>query len=155
MPAVGHAVPPFSLPASQGQIISDQSLRGSFTVLYFYPKDHTSGCTLEGQDFQNHLPEFRDLGAHVVGISRDPIRSHERFSEKHGFSFPLASDQDETVCRLFGVIKEKKMYGKSVMGIERSTFLIGPDGTLRRQWRKVKVKGHVAEVLAALKAIVS
>ena len=123
---------------------------GKFLVLYFYPKDSTPGCTTEGLDFNALLPKFRKLGAEVLGASRDSVKSHDNFCAKQGFRFPLASDPDEALCRAFGVIKPKKLYGREFIGVERSTFLIGPDGAIRREWRGVKVPGHAEAVLAAL-----
>jgi peroxiredoxin Q/BCP len=119
-------------------------------VLYFYPKDDTPGCTLEGRDFNAHYAKFARKGAVILGVSRDNLRSHEKFCDKFGFKFDLLSDEDEKLCTLFGVMKEKNMYGKKVWGIERSTFLIGRDGVLAREWRKVQVQGHAGEVLEAL-----
>jgi peroxiredoxin Q/BCP len=123
---------------------------GRWVVLYFYPKDSTPGCTTEGIDFNALLPQFRDANAEVIGVSRDSLKSHQNFCTKQGFAFPLASDPDETLCNAFGVIKEKNMYGRRVLGIERSTFLIAPDGRIAAAWRPVKVAGHAAAVLAAL-----
>jgi thioredoxin-dependent peroxiredoxin len=126
---------------------------GHPVVLYFYPKDNTPGCTTEGAAFRDLYPKFRKLGAVVAGVSRDSLKSHENFKAKMGFPFPLLSDPDETLCGKFGVIKMKNMYGKKVRGIERSTFLIGPDRTLIREWRGVKVPGHAEEVLDAVKKL--
>ena len=120
-------------------------------VVYFYPKDSTSGCTTEGQDFRDSINTFRRRKTVILGISRDSIKSHENFKAKQEFPFELLSDADEKACKLFDVIKEKNMYGRTVMGIERSTFLIDDSGKLRKEWRKVKVKGHVDEVLEAIK----
>ncbi|MEA2093123.1 MAG: peroxiredoxin [Pseudomonadota bacterium] len=151
--SVGKKVPDFTLPATGEQEITLSDYTGRNVVLYFYPKDSTSGCTLEGQDFRDRINTFRRRKTAVLGISRDSLRSHENFRAKHEFPFDLLSDADEKVCRLFNVIKEKNMYGRKVMGIERSTFLIDARGILRREWRKVKVKGHVDEVLEAIKAL--
>ena len=151
--SVGKKVPDFTLPATGEQEITLSDYTGRNVVLYFYPKDSTSGCTLEGQDFRDRINTFRRRKTTVLGISRDSLRSHENFRAKHEFPFDLLSDADEKVCRLFDVIKEKNMYGRKVMGIERSTFLIDARGILRREWRKVKVKGHVDEVLEAIKAL--
>ncbi len=118
-------------------------------MLYFYPRDDTPGCTLEGKDFRDQHSRFRRLKVRVLGVSRDSLSSHAKFKTKFDLPFELISDVDERLCRLFDVIKEKNMYGKKVMGIERSTFLVDADGVLRREWRKVKVDGHVAAVLAA------
>lgn len=149
----GKAVPNFSLPATGDQTISLKSLKGQHIVLYFYPKDSTPGCTLEGLDFNEHLTKFKRQNTVVLGISRDSLRSHENFRSKQKYKFDLLSDEDETVCKLFDVIKMKNMYGKKVRGIERSTFLIDKTGKLRQEWRKVKVDGHVQEVLQAVKLL--
>ncbi|HEY1327520.1 MAG TPA: peroxiredoxin [Casimicrobiaceae bacterium] len=127
--------------------------RGHPVVLYFYPKDNTPGCTTEGAQFRDLYPKFRAAGAEIVGVSRDSLKSHRSFKEKMGFPFPLVSDPDEALCSRFGVMKMKNMYGKQVRGVERSTFLIGPDGKLVREWRGVKVPGHADEVLAAVQAL--
>jgi len=148
--APGKKVPDFSLPATGGKQIRLTSLKGHDVVLYFYPKDDTPGCTLEGKDFRDMHADFRRRGALILGVSRDSLKSHAKFCDKYSLDFDLLSDADEKLCKLFGVIKMKNMYGKQVRGIERSTFLIGKDGALRREWRKVKVDGHAAEVLAAL-----
>ena len=151
--STGRKVPDFSLPATGDQTLSLSDFRGKNVVVYFYPKDSTPGCTLEGQDFRDEINKFRRRKTAVLGISRDSIKSHENFKAKQGFPFELLSDANEKVCRLFDVIKEKNMYGKKVMGIERSTFLIDAKGVLRREWRKVKVKGHIAEVLEAIREL--
>lgn len=148
---VGNKVPDFSLPATGGQTVKLSDLRGKNVVLYFYPKDNTPGCTLEGQNFRDNIRRFRARNTVVFGVSRDSLKSHEKFREKQCFPFELLSDEDEKLCRMFDVIKEKNMYGKKVMGIERSTFLIDKDGKLRQEWRKVKVDGHVDAVLDAVK----
>jgi peroxiredoxin Q/BCP len=150
---VGKKVPAFSAAATGDQKIASKDLRGGPTVLYFYPRDDTPGCTLEGQDFRTNHARFRKLNTTVLGVSRDTVASHEKFKAKFKFPFELLSDTDEKLCKLFDVIKEKNMYGKKVFGIERSTFLIDSDGVLRREWRKVKVEGHVQEVLEAVKAL--
>ncbi len=124
---------------------------GHWLVLYFYPKDSTPGCTTEGNDFNALLPKFRKLGATVIGASRDSLKSHGNFRDRQGFHFELASDPDEALCRAFDVIRPKKLYGREFIGIERSTFLIDPDGVVRAEWRKVKVPGHAEAVLATLK----
>jgi peroxiredoxin Q/BCP len=149
--AVGKAVPDFSLPSSAGHDWSLKAGKGHAQVLYFYPRDNTPGCTLEGQEFNRLLPAFRRAGARVFGVSRDSLASHDKFCAKFGFGFELLSDTDEQACRLFDVIREKTMYGRKLLGIERSTFLIDGAGKLRREWRKVKVEGHAAEVLQAVK----
>jgi peroxiredoxin Q/BCP len=148
--APGKKVPDFSLPATGGKQIKLSSLKGKDVVLYFYPKDDTPGCTLEGQDFRDMNADFRRRGAVILGVSRDSLKSHAKFCDKYSFNFDLLSDEDEKLCKLFDVIKMKNMYGKKARGIERSTFLIDKDGTLRREWRKVKVEGHATEVLKAL-----
>ena len=125
---------------------------GQWLVLYFYPKDSTPGCTTEGNDFNALLPKFRKLGATVIGASRDSLKSHCNFRDRQGFRFELASDPDEALCRAFDVIKPKKLYGREFVGIERSTFLVDPDGVVREAWRKVKVPGHAQAVLDALQA---
>ena len=150
---IGKKVPAFKLAATSDQVIKLGDLKGSKVVIYFYPKDSTPGCTTEGLDFQANLAKFKRAGAIVLGVSRDSIASHEKFRDKQGFKFDLLSDPDETLCKMFDVIKEKNMYGKKVMGIERSTFLIDDKGVLKQEWRKVKVAGHVDEVLAAVKAL--
>jgi len=146
-------IPDFELPATGDKTIKLSDLAGKKVVLYFYPKDNTPGCTQEGQDFRDHFEEFGKAGAVILGVSRDGIKAHENFKAKQAFPFDLLSDKEETLCRLFDVIKEKNLYGKKVMGIERSTFLIDEQGVLRREWRKVKVPGHVEEVLAAVEAL--
>lgn len=151
--SLGQTVPDFAAPATGGQTIRLSELQGRPVALYFYPKDNTPGCTQESQDFRDHYAEFQALGAVILGVSRDSLKSHEGFKAKHCFPFELLSDPDESLCRQFDVIKPKNMYGKTVLGIERSTFLIGRDGKLAAQWRKVKVAGHWAEVLAAVQAL--
>ena len=146
----GREVPACRLPGSPGAGFALADLRGSWAVLYFYPRDNTPGCTRESLDFQAHRADFAQCGAVVLGVSRDSPRSHEKFREKHGLRFALLSDEEERLCRLFDVIREKTLYGRKVRGVERSTFLIDPQGVLRREWRKVKVEGHAAAVLAAL-----
>ena len=145
---------PATLPLalSSGETAKLGDHKGQWLVLYFYPKDSTPGCTTEGLDFNALLPKFRKLGATVLGVSRDSIKSHQNFCAKQGFKFDLASDPDETLCRAFDVIHEKNMYGRKVMGIERSTFLVDPKGRIAEAWRKVKVPGHAQAVLDALKA---
>lgn len=146
---VGKKVASFKLPSTDGDI-SLSGLKGKNVVLYFYPKDDTPGCTLEGQDFRDHIRKFRARNTVVLGVSRDSIDSHGKFRKKYKLPFDLLSDEDESLCRQFDVIKQKNMYGKRVRGIERSTFLIDEKGVLRREWRKVKVEGHVEEVLKAI-----
>ncbi|HIF51883.1 MAG TPA: thioredoxin-dependent thiol peroxidase [Thiotrichaceae bacterium] len=149
--SIAKKVPAFSLPATGEQTIKLSDLKGKNIVLYFYPKDSTPGCTLEGQDFRDNIRKFSSRNTRILGVSRDKLSSHERFKEKQKFPFDLLSDEDEKLCTLFDVIKEKNMYGKIHMGIERSTFLIDEKGILRNEWRKVKVKGHIEEVLEAVK----
>ncbi|HJW25432.1 MAG TPA: peroxiredoxin [Rhodocyclaceae bacterium] len=146
-------IPDFSLPATGDQNFSLASQAGKPVVIYFYPKDSTPGCTTEAQQFRDLHPEFLAAGAVVVGVSRDSIKSHENFKAKQNLPFPLLSDPDETVCNLFGVMKDKVMYGKQVRGVERSTFVIGRDGVLRREWRGVKVPDHAREVLDFVKTL--
>jgi len=143
----------FTAPATGGAPFKLSDHKGKAVVLYFYPKDNTPGCTIEGAAFRDLHKQFAKAGAVVAGISRDSLKSHEGFKEKMGFPFELVSDPDEKLCAQFDVIKMKNMYGKKVRGIERSTFLIAPDGTLAKEWRKVKVEGHAADVLAAVKAL--
>ena len=151
MPA--KKVTDFSVPATGGSPFRLSDHSGKAVVLYFYPKDNTPGCTTEGAAFRDLHKRFVQAGAVVAGVSRDSLKSHEGFKAKMEFPFELLSDADESLCTQFGVIKMKNMYGRKVRGIERSTFLIGPDGTLVREWRKVKVDGHAAEVLGAVKAL--
>jgi len=151
--ALGQPVADFTAAATSDIEVSLSALKGSNVVIYFYPKDSTPGCTTEGQDFRNMHEEFKALDTVIFGVSRDKIRSHENFKAKQEFPFELITDPEETLCQLFDVIKEKNMYGKKHMGIERSTFLIDKEGVLRQEWRKVKVKGHVEEVLEAVKAL--
>jgi peroxiredoxin Q/BCP len=154
MPVVqlNKKVPDFSAESTDGTFRLS-GCKGRNVVIYFYPKDSTPGCTREGQDFRDNIAKFRRNKTVVVGVSRDSLASHEKFRTKQEFPFELISDQDETLCKLFDVIKEKNMYGKKVMGIERSTFLIDANGKLRREWRKVKVDGHVDEVLDAVREL--
>ena len=149
---LGKKVPSFSLPTTGGPFRSGDVL-GSKLVVYFYPRDNTPGCTREGEAFRDLHARFRRAGAVVLGISTDSLASHEKFKAKMKFPFELGSDEDRKVAALFGVWKEKNMYGKKVMGIERSTFLIDADGVLRQEWRKVKVDGHAEAVLEAVKKL--
>lgn len=151
--AIGKAVPGFRLPATGDKSIALRDLKGQNVVLYFYPKDSTPGCTREGQDFRDNHSKFKRQNTLILGVSRDSLKSHENFRAKQKFPFDLLADEDETLCSIFDVIKMKNMYGKKVRGIERSTFLIDTNGKLQQEWRKVKVEGHVDEVLAAVKAL--
>lgn len=151
--SLGKAVPNFSLPSTGDRTVDLKSLRGSTVVLYFYPRDSTPGCTTEGCDFASLHDQFRRLQTVILGVSRDSLASHEKFKAKFEFPFDLLSDGNETLCRLFDVIREKNLYGKKVLGVERSTFLIDAEGTLRGEWRKVSVKGHAALLLAAVEAL--
>ena len=156
MTQVGKALPrstlklPLALSGGQTATLADYT--GRWLVLYFYPKDSTPGCTTEGLDFNALLPKFAKLGADVLGVSRDSVKSHDNFCAKQGFRFPLVSDADEALCKAFDVIHEKNMYGRKVLGVVRSTFLVGPDHRLAAEWRGVKVAGHADAVLEALKA---
>jgi peroxiredoxin Q/BCP len=146
-------VPDFAAAASGGKSWRLKDAAGKKLVVYFYPKDMTSGCTLESQDFRDLAPQFRKAGALIIGVSRDSVASHDKFTTKEKLPFPLLSDPDEELCKLFDVIKEKSLYGKKYLGIERSTFLLDGKGVLRHEWRKVKVPGHAEEVLEAAKSL--
>lgn len=148
---LGGKAPGFTLLSDGGKEVSLSDFAGRKVILYFYPKDNTSGCTLEAQAFRDHLAEFADAGYEVLGVSRDSVRKHCNFRDKHALNFPLLSDEGETVCKAYGVLKEKSMYGRKYMGIERSTFLIGADGTLEGIYRNVKASTHVAELLQAIR----
>ncbi len=150
---VGDKLPDLTLPASGGKDIRLKAYKGQPLVLYFYPKDSTPGCTLEGQDFSALYPKFRKVGAEILGISRDSVKSHDNFCAKYGFPFTLLSDKEELACQAFDVIREKTLYGRKYLGVDRSTFLFDAKGVLRREWRSVKVKGHAEEVLAAVLAL--
>ena len=150
---VDKPAPDFELPATGGTNFRLSGAGGKPLVLYFYPKDNTPGCTTEGQQFRDLHPEFQKLGCAVYGISRDSMKSHESFKAKMGFPFELLSDTDEKASKLFDVIKMKNMYGKKVRGIERSTFAIDGNGLVRREWRGIKVPGHVQEVLEFVKTL--
>jgi thioredoxin-dependent peroxiredoxin len=150
---IGKKVPDFSLPSTAGEDFRLKDLRGECVILYFYPKDMTSGCTLQSQAFRDMHAKLRSAGARVFGVSRDSLASHARFRDKEQLPFDLLADTEETACRLFDVIREKNMYGRKVMGIERSVFLIDSQGVLRQEWRKVKVPGHAEIVLEALRAL--
>ena len=152
-PPLNRVVANFKAAATRNKTIELKDLRGQHVVIYFYPKDSTPGCTLEGQDFPDLHAKFRRQNAVVLGVSRDSLASHEKFRDKQSFPFDLVSDPDETLCRRFDVIQEKTLYGRKFMGVVRSTFLIDSAGKLRNEWRGVKVKGHAAEVLEAVKAL--
>tara|TARA_R110002072_G_scaffold4280_1_gene30197 strand:+ start:5767 stop:6252 length:486 start_codon:yes stop_codon:yes gene_type:complete len=151
MVKLNETIPNFNARATSETDLDADSLKGHKTVIYFYPKDNTPGCTTEGQEFRDAIGEFRTANAVIYGVSRDSMRIHENFKAKHEFPFELISDPDEAFCKLFDVIKLKKLYGKEYLGIDRSTFLIDENGVLIKEWRGVKVKGHVSEVLAACK----
>ncbi len=148
-----HPAPDFSLPATSGKIISLADFAGGYLVLYFYPKDSTPGCTQEGQDFRDLYPQFQALNTDILGVSRDSLKSHENFKCKQSFPFELLSDSDEVLCTAYDVIKMKNMYGKQVRGIERSTFLIDPQGVITAEWRKLSVAGHAAAVLETVRSL--
>lgn len=152
-PALNRVVKDFKAEATGDKTIRLKELRGQNVVIYFYPKDSTPGCTLEGQDFRDLHAKFRRQKTVILGVSRDSIASHEKFKAKQAFPFDLLSDPDEKLCELFDVVHEKTLYGRKFMGIVRSTFLIDADGKLRREWRGVKVKGHADEVLAEVQAL--
>ena len=152
-PKIGAKVKDFTLPTGGGGTFGLREAAGRNLVIYFYPKDMTSGCTRESQDFRDLYGAFRKAGTQVVGVSRDSVKSHDKFTEKEKLPFPLLSDEEETLCKLFDVIKEKSLYGRKYLGIERSTFLLDGTGVLRQEWRKVKVPGHAEEVLEAAKSL--
>ena len=152
-PLINRVVGDFKALATRNTTIRLKELRGQNVVIYFYPKDSTPGCTLEGQDFRDLHAKFRRQKTVILGVSRDSLASHEKFREKQQFPFDLISDPDEALCKHFDVIHEKTLYGKKFMGIVRSTFLIDDKGKLRKEWRKLKVKGHADEVLDAVKAL--
>ena len=153
MVSIGKKVANFSLPATGDKNVSLDDFKGTNLVIYFYPKDSTSGCTLEGRDFRDNYSAFKKSGTVVLGVSRDSLKSHENFKAKQEFPFDLLTDAEEKLCGQFDVIHEKNMYGRKYMGIVRSTFLIDGDGVLQKEWRKVRVKGHVEEVLAAARSL--
>jgi thioredoxin-dependent peroxiredoxin len=150
---IGDKIPKLTLPATGGADIDLSSFKGRPLVVYFYPKDNTPGCTQEGIDFRDMNARFEKAGARIFGVSRDSVRSHENFADKYQFPFPLLSDGDEKLCKAFDVIREKSLYGRKYLGIDRSTFLFDAGGVLRREWRGVKVKDHAREVLEAVKAL--
>ncbi|MBV6632277.1 MAG: thioredoxin-dependent thiol peroxidase [Alphaproteobacteria bacterium] len=151
--AVGSPAPDFAMPTDGEGEVKLADLKGKKVVLYFYPKDDTSGCTKEAIGFRDHLAEFEAAGAVIVGVSKDSVKKHDKFKAKHELNFALGSDEETQVSEAYEVWKEKSMYGRKYMGIERSTFLIDGDGVLREEWRKVKVPGHVETVLAAVQAL--
>ena len=153
MLTIGSTAPDFTLPRDGDQTVILSALRSSKVVVYFYPKDDTSGCTLEAQEFTARLADFTAAGATIIGVSKDSAKSHDKFCKKYGLGIILASDEHGTTCEDYGVWAEKSMYGKTYMGIERSTFLIDGQGNIAQVWRKVSVKGHVEEVLAAASAL--
>ena len=150
---IGDKIPKLTLPATGGADIDLSSFKGKPLIVYFYPKDNTPGCTQEGIDFRDLHKQLEKAGARIFGVSRDSVRSHENFAAKYKFPFPLLSDGDEKLCKAFDVIREKSLYGRKYMGVDRSTFLFDKGGTLVREWRGVKVKGHAHEVLDAVKAL--
>jgi len=149
----GDRAPAFNLPTDGGGSVSLASLKGNAIVLYFYPKDDTSGCTLEARDFSKAAKSFKAADAVVIGVSKDNVTSHDKFKAKHNLALTLASDEETKVAKTYGVWVKKSMYGRQYMGIERATFLIDTRGVIRKIWRKVKVPGHVADVLSAVKAL--
>lgn len=149
----GDKAPGFELPQAGGEIVKLSQFKGKPVVLYFYPKDDTSGCTQQALDFSEQLAAFKAAGAEIIGISPDSMKSHGKFRDKHGLTITLLADEEKSAIQAYGVWAEKKMYGRAYMGVDRSTFLIGKDGTIKRVWRGVKVPGHVEEVLAAVKAL--
>ncbi len=156
MVSEGDKAPDFELPVAgieNSGTISLSALKGSAVVLFFYPKDDTSGCTAEALDFTAAKPDFDQLGVKLIGMSPDPVKKHEKFIDKHALGMPLISDETQVALAAYGVWTEKSMYGKKYMGVERSTFLIGKNGEILRVWRKVKVPGHVGEVLAAAREL--
>ncbi len=150
---VGAAAPDFTLPTDGGGEVTLSALKGKPVVIYFYPKDDTSGCTKEACGFRDALPDFSAVDAEIIGISKDSVASHDKFKKKHELTFTLASDEGQDVCERYGVWTEKSMYGKKYMGIERSTFLVDRDGNVAQAWPKVKVPGHVDAVLKAVKEL--
>ncbi len=148
---IGKKIPSFSMVLDDGSELKSKDFNGKNIVIYFYPKDSTPGCTKEGEDFRDLHEEFIKSNAQIYGVSRDSVASHQKFKAKYKFPFHLISDEDESLCKIFDVIKEKNMYGRKYMGIERSTFLINDKGQLLNEWRKVKVKGHAQEVLDTMR----
>ena len=149
---IGDTLPDFSLPATSDRTVTPEDFKGHYTVLYFYPKDNTPGCTTEGIEFSELYPQFQALNCEIFGVSRDSIRKHENFKAKYHFPFDLIADEEEVLCKRFDVIKLKKNYGKEYYGIERSTFLLDPETQIIHEWRKVKAAGHAQTVLETLKS---
>lgn len=152
-PKLGEVIADFNLAATSDKTVSRDSLKGKKTVIYFYPKDSTPGCTTEGRDFSANYKAFQTANTEIYGVSRDSLRSHENFKAKQEFPFELISDPDEVLCKIFDVIKLKKLYGREYMGVERSTFLLNENAELVKEWRKVKVKGHVEDVLQSAQEV--
>lgn len=150
---LNQPVPDFALPATSGNTFKLSDFLGQYVVVYFYPKDSTPGCTTQGMQFRDAYADFKQANAEIIGISRDSVKSHENFKAKFSFPFELAADTEEVACNIFGVIKMKNMYGKQVRGIERSTFVINPQGVVVREWRGVKVDGHALEVLTFIQSL--
>ena len=150
---VGDRAPDFAVAFDNAQEVTTESLKNKIKVIYFYPKDDTPGCTIEAKDFRDYIKAYEAAGATVIGVSRDSVKSHDKFKQKFCLPFPLASDEAGTMCEDYGVWVEKSMYGKTYMGIERTTFLVDKTGIIRQIWRKVKVEGHVVEVLNAVKKL--
>ena len=150
---LNQPVPDFALPATSGNTFKLSDFLGQYMVVYFYPKDSTPGCTTQGMQFRDAYADFKQVNAEIIGISRDSVKSHENFKAKFSFPFGLAADTEEVACNIFGVIKMKNMYGKQVRGIERSTFVINPQGVVIREWRGVKVDGHALEVLTFIQSL--
>ena len=150
---LNEVIPDFNTKATSDTELNQLSLKGHKTVIYFYPKDNTPGCTTEGQEFRDSIEDFKNTNTVIYGVSRDSMKTHENFKAKQAFPFELISDPEETFCKLFDVIKLKKLYGKEYLGIDRSTFLIDENAVLVKEWRGVKIKGHVEEVLAACKEL--
>jgi thioredoxin-dependent peroxiredoxin len=151
----GKNIPDVEMLTTGGKKIRLHDLKGKYVVLYFYPKDDTPGCTLEGQDFRDSHAQFKKLKTVIVGVSRDSLASHNKFKAKFKFPFELVADEDEKLCKLFDVIREKSLYGKKYLGVDRSTFILDQDGVLRREFRGVKVKGHVDEVIEEIRKLQS
>ena len=148
---INDKAPDFSMPTDEGNTITLSDLKGQSFILYFYPKDNTPGCTKQACAFSEHLSEFEELNIHVIGVSKDSLKKHENFRKKHGLKITLASDENNDICEQYGVWKEKSMYGKKFMGIERTTFLIDEHGVIKHIWPKVKVAGHIEDILEKLK----